>query len=346
MKKNFRHYAFTLAEVLITLGILGVVSAMTLPNMISSYQTEVLEKKKSLFDGRIEEAMNQMRFHEKLTGYSNLEDFVEELGKYIKIDIICENDELAECFANSVTTMTNTKETETDLNLGYDIGTATLKESLFSNNLGVIFADGVSAILNYSQDCSWLSPYDGGASRSEAESCLSMIYDLNGRNGKNTVGNDIHTLNAVMDCLILTDSGTCYNQTAFYPTALSYTECEAQKGDLGIDECYYDNDYWAGSVAACGGIEYLPTMNELAEMAGVMYGGTVSAYERLYGTPNDDMLLWLGLNDLATYSGGYAIVSNEEISPTQCYYRSFHTTSTYVDIINDRNTKRLTLCIE
>ena len=35
--------AFTLAEVLITLGIIGVVAAMTMPNLIASHQKKVLE---------------------------------------------------------------------------------------------------------------------------------------------------------------------------------------------------------------------------------------------------------------------------------------------------------------
>ena len=35
--------AFTLAEVLITLGIIGVVAAMTIPSLINSYQHKVLE---------------------------------------------------------------------------------------------------------------------------------------------------------------------------------------------------------------------------------------------------------------------------------------------------------------
>lgn len=34
---------FTLAEVLITLGIIGIVAAMTIPNLISSYQKHVIE---------------------------------------------------------------------------------------------------------------------------------------------------------------------------------------------------------------------------------------------------------------------------------------------------------------
>ncbi|MFI3301278.1 MAG: type II secretion system protein, partial [Candidatus Gastranaerophilales bacterium] len=77
---------FTLAEVLITLGIIGVVAAMTMPNLMNNLQSEALSKKKLLFDSRLEEAMNQMRFHEKLTGYSTTEDFVDELSKYLKIN--------------------------------------------------------------------------------------------------------------------------------------------------------------------------------------------------------------------------------------------------------------------
>lgn len=37
--------AFTLAEVLITLGVIGVVAAMTIPTLITSYQKHVVETK-------------------------------------------------------------------------------------------------------------------------------------------------------------------------------------------------------------------------------------------------------------------------------------------------------------
>ena len=38
-----KHNAFTLAEVLITLGIIGIIAAMTLPQLIKNYQAKVLE---------------------------------------------------------------------------------------------------------------------------------------------------------------------------------------------------------------------------------------------------------------------------------------------------------------
>ena len=42
-KKRDKKIAFTLAEVLVTLGIIGVVAAMTLPSLIQNYQHKVLE---------------------------------------------------------------------------------------------------------------------------------------------------------------------------------------------------------------------------------------------------------------------------------------------------------------
>ena len=38
----FKKNAFTLAEVLITLAVIGVVSVLTIPNIISNYQNKVL----------------------------------------------------------------------------------------------------------------------------------------------------------------------------------------------------------------------------------------------------------------------------------------------------------------
>lgn len=44
-----KHNAFTLAEVLITLGIIGVVAAMTLPTVINNYKKQVAVNKLKKF---------------------------------------------------------------------------------------------------------------------------------------------------------------------------------------------------------------------------------------------------------------------------------------------------------
>ena len=45
MSGNIRRVAFTLAEVLITLGIIGIVAAMTIPTLIQNYKKKVVETK-------------------------------------------------------------------------------------------------------------------------------------------------------------------------------------------------------------------------------------------------------------------------------------------------------------
>ena len=42
MKHHYRKFGFTLSEVLITLGIIGVVAALTLPVMVNNYKQKVL----------------------------------------------------------------------------------------------------------------------------------------------------------------------------------------------------------------------------------------------------------------------------------------------------------------
>ena len=60
IKKSKSLFAFTLAEVLITLGVIGVVAAMTMPTVIKKYQQHVLEtrlkKTYSLFNQAVKMA--------------------------------------------------------------------------------------------------------------------------------------------------------------------------------------------------------------------------------------------------------------------------------------------------
>ncbi|MFI3300458.1 MAG: type II secretion system protein [Candidatus Gastranaerophilales bacterium] len=347
---NKKRLAFTLAEVLITLGVIGVVSAMTLPTLFSNYQSEALAKKKLLFDGRLEEAMNQMRFHEKLTGYSSATDFVDELGKYLKIDVICDNDELTDCFADIIHTSTQDLTTEDDLATGMDIGTIAIKADLFENNIGVIFADGVHAILNYKDGCDWLDPYDGGADRAKAGNCVSLVYDLNGLKGRNTAGNDVNTYNAVIDCVKRLDNGSCITTTATQASALTYSECMAQKDDLGIDECCSTTDcsnadYWAGAVAQCGGVDYVVSAEDLMIIANEVYDITLAGSQSTYwGEPvYTEVLSTLSITNSAIWASDY-------YTSSLAFDRSFRSTYTsYGDSITKKaryNSSVYILCKE
>lgn len=54
---NFKLRGFTLAEVLITLGIIGIVAAMTIPVLITNYKVKVLESKFKKADSVLQQAL-------------------------------------------------------------------------------------------------------------------------------------------------------------------------------------------------------------------------------------------------------------------------------------------------
>ena len=88
-----RKVAFTLAEVLITLGIIGVVAALTLPNLIANYQEKVATVRLKKVYSTISNAYNLLLEDEgDPTQWSDVEDFVDisqKFAKYINKAKVC-----------------------------------------------------------------------------------------------------------------------------------------------------------------------------------------------------------------------------------------------------------------
>lgn len=57
MTKTTKNIAFTLAEVLITLGIIGIVAALTIPNIIAGYRKKVVETRLAKLYSSINQAI-------------------------------------------------------------------------------------------------------------------------------------------------------------------------------------------------------------------------------------------------------------------------------------------------
>ena len=101
MRKN----AFTLAEVLITLGIIGVVSAMTIPTLVSRYHEDVyatqLRKVYSELSQAVEKllsesnavSLNESRLRRDGAGYL--------LNNYFNVTKTCTNATISNCFATN-----------------------------------------------------------------------------------------------------------------------------------------------------------------------------------------------------------------------------------------------------
>ena len=91
---SYHKYAFTLAEVLITLGIIGVVAAMTIPTLITNYNDKVLETQKLKTKSILANAFKMMMANEGVTDLSlapiascgdDKNCYATEFGKVMKV---------------------------------------------------------------------------------------------------------------------------------------------------------------------------------------------------------------------------------------------------------------------
>lgn len=223
MKKrvsNFRS-AFTMAEILLSLTIIGVVAAITLPSLTGNINERTWNTQRKALYARMSQAFALMQ---SLNGYGTLteetsngagdgvdtaaETFITAgLSKVLKINNICSNDKLADCgIATKVTTLaasqlTSFPATLADLNPNntsvYDSWSATTSVAAGSNSYSQInskaaafeTANGESIALYYNPTCS--SAMGETMYFSQKKMCVNMVYDLNGTKGPNTVGKDI-----------------------------------------------------------------------------------------------------------------------------------------------------------
>lgn len=309
--------AFTLAEVLITLTIIGVVAAIIIPMLMENINSHVWGEEKTNFEMKINEAMNQMKTNDALTGYATTQDFVVEFMKYMKISNTCLSGYYTNCFVPKLKASDGTEvDTVAKLRTGKDFGKTTYTSPL----VGVQFNNGVQGLVAYDPDCAYVNRYDNQAS---ATGCLSILYDLNGSSKPNQAGKDIvmyHVDKIGPTCAIEVGS-SCYG-APFLPTALTIAECNEQRIDLGINGCG-GIDYWAGAVAACGRVSKLPSQEQLDELANDLYSlnscGTSTCFGLLdyvksssYGLPN---------------AGQFFVWSSTEVNSSETYTRKFSSNS-------------------
>ena len=326
--------AFTLAEVLITLAVIGIVAVLTIPNLMQNNNQKAWDTAADVFNKRLEVAARVMNTQETLAGYSTTKDFVNELKKHIKITRICDNDELTKCFPEKVFWGADQQEVETtDIKTAKNMG----QDDWGTEVIGAQFANGVDALIAYDPNCTQ-DPYNN---QIQASNCMAILYDVSAKKNPNSYGKDLRANGNVLslggNSCAFEVAGLCY-MTPALPTPLTREQCEAQKDDLGIQECYYDNDYWAGAVAHCGGVQNMPTPAQLAEIATDLYGDhgfSSSGSEYIDGLTMDKTKPYVSILD-AVYgdsvsgrlSGEFAIWSGQESGGYGAYVRGFGSDST------------------
>ena len=347
MKKNFVYSAntsrgFTLAEVLITLAIIGIVAALTIPTLVQNYQERAWNTASQVFQRKLGEALRVMNVQGTLAGYTTTEAFVDELSKHIKVTRICDNDDITTCFADTVTW--GDEEVEmSKIKKAKNFG----QEDWDTNTVGVQFANGVNGIIAYNPNCRQnqfsndvITVGENGISTD----CLAILYDVDGFKNPNTEGKDLKNLNVTSlggsNCSIELSDGTCFT-APFIPTPHVWNACDengttsdpddlAFMSEHNIQYClnsdYGTNDYWAGAVKACKDMgSSLPSQSDLDKLAEELYqdaSGTSFSGNR----DNDLAMEW---NFISSPSSTFWVWSSEEYTMNSAYRRGFNYTRTY-----------------
>ena len=320
-----KFFAFTLAEVLITLGIIGVVAALTIPTLVSNYKQRAWDTAANVFERKLEESLKTMNTQQTLAGYSNTADFVNELSKHFKITRVCKNDDLLTCFEDKVMWGAGDADPE-EVDMA-NIKTASHfgQEDWDTEIIGVQFANGTTGLVAYNPDCKQ-NPY---SNQITGTSCLAMLYDTDGFKTPNTSGKDLRSINVSKlgrNCAFEL-GGSCFG-APFTPTPLTKAECEAEKSNLGIKECYNNDDVWAGAVKACGGVSKMPTLAQVAEIANYVYNTSgIGVQGGQYNLTLDyDKASALGFT--VTLGSTFYVWTGEEYTYSVTYGRRFGPTDT------------------
>lgn len=181
--------AFTLAEVLITLGIIGVVVALIMPTVINKTKDKQYKAARDKALSTIGNASKNIAVQGNMNDAQNAKDFVNNiLRSQIAIAKTCENDELENCGIPA-------KYKSLD---GYEISMPKRAKDVWAmpvgsrgeyKSYGFLTGDGYAYNLFYFPECieKNLSLLTTGS----FSVCVNAIYDMNGLRGPNQTGKDI-----------------------------------------------------------------------------------------------------------------------------------------------------------
>lgn len=275
-----KKYAFTLAEVLITLAVVGVVSAMTLPVLINKINDMQYDRARQKALASIGEAGRIIAVQGNINSAIDAKDFVENyLSKQLKIAKYC-GTTLTDCgFSDTVNKMGKSGTVSIPTTIG---GLNTNLNAKTLESYAILTGNGYSVNLYYNPACRIIA--DAGTTRVSPITsyrnftdnvCINAIYDMNGKRGPNEVGKDIgwvtvigndETAVAVAPTLELTDASNTYQQwsnanklcSSNNTTLPSWQELESAIFNLFLTNL--NGAYWSSS-RSNGGYWFFETRN-------------------------------------------------------------------------------------
>ncbi len=271
LRATDRRVAFTMAEILLSLTIIGVVAAITLPSLTGNINERTWNTQRKALYARMSQAIALMP---ALNGYGDLKEassvgasdavdtatetfLTAGLSKVLKINNICDNEHLADCgvvtsYTNMAGSQKNTPTTLYELSSyfksveysGSSYSVADSKAAAFETQ------NGESIIAFYNQSCRTeylneqsLTQYSNIFGFPQSNMCVNFIYDLNGTKGPNTVGKDIGfmTIFNATDSIVVAPMPTSANNAGnttytWYNAAKACTNQDSESRIPNIDE--------------------------------------------------------------------------------------------------------------
>ena len=329
--KNLR--AFTLAEVLITLTVIGIVAALTLPGLIQNHNEKAWSTAKDLWEKKLTETVRRMNVDGVMTGHESTEEFMNTFKNYMKVIKTCDNGDINKCYSPKIVTTGKDDapldiETET-LTSASSMG---LKEwQTNTNTMSFVVADGTTVIMAYQKECPYADPIEDTGSQ---VSCMAYMVDVNGKKGPNRVGKDIELSSGVAFSTCDNPIGDmCFSTDFAANTPIDTCDgtSEYDKNYTSSVDSYCSTNYWAGAIKACKdkGME-LPTRAQLAQLASNLYVDS-NGDEVTIGANEDKENLKVKdeYKDNPPLTLGYYYWSSEEYRANNAYGRNFYTSYTY-----------------
>ena len=317
--------AFTLAEVLITLAVIGIVAALTLPGLIKNHNEKTWSTAKDLWEKKLTETVRRMNIDGVMTGHDTTEDFMNTFKNYMKVIKTCDNTDINKCYSAKIVQTgsdsepidVETSELKTAENLG--------NSEWGTNTMSFVIADGTTVIMAYNPNCAYADPIEDTGSQ---VSCLGFMVDVNGKKGPNRVGDDIALKGQISLSNCDNPIGDMCFSTDFAANTAIDTCNDTTYDKNGTANSYCSTNYWAGAIKACKdkGME-LPTRAQLAQLASNLYVDSNGNEVTIGATENK---FNLKLKD--EYKDGkeplildYGYWSSEELLADNAYVRYFHT---------------------
>ncbi len=253
--------AFTMAEILLSLTIIGVVAAITLPSLTGNINERTWNTQRKALYARFSQAFS---LTPSLNGYGSTDENAAEtfvsagLSKVLKINNICDSNHIQDCgIVSSYIDMAGSKKEfpKTIKEMNDILRDGVWSELSYNTHVAAFETqNGESVAIFYNPGCRNSTLANNTADRyfPSHELCVNFVYDLNGSKGPNTIGKDMGVI-------------TVLNSTDSIVVAPTPDLRNTNSGGTGFDGnghiFNFDN-----APKACSGEARLPNIYELMSM--------------------------------------------------------------------------------